>query len=267
MSQDQTESATEGQKYFERKEMYVASEGLPTFERLRAALKEAQQSNNGGLGFHMWGTVVDRNGVAVAIAYTGDRLGDQWPGSRVISAQKANAANALSLSTLALSTANLYSAVQPGGTLFGLEETNPINTETVYGGDPKEYGTPRDYLIGRPPGGINVFGGGVALYAADGTIVGGLGVSGDYSCADHNIAWKLRHLLELDYVPSGVDPVVIPGKPNDDNIVYDIDPKTGKSASGWGHPECPGTTKEISLTLPTQYPIRFKGAASSFPQR
>jgi uncharacterized protein GlcG (DUF336 family) len=39
------------------------------------------------------------------------------------------------------------------------------------------------------------------LYAADGRIVGGLGVSGDYSCADHNIAWKVRHLLELDYVP------------------------------------------------------------------
>ncbi len=245
----------------------MASDALPTWERLRAALKEAQQSYNGGLGFHMWGTVVDRNGVVVAIAYTGERLGDQWPGSRIISAQKANAANALSLQILALSTANLYSAVQPGGTLFGLEETNPINTETVYGGDPKEYGTPRDYLIGRSPGGINVFGGGVALYAADGTIVGGLGVSGDYSCADHNIAWKVRHLLELDYVPGGVDPVVIPGKRNDDNIVYDIDPKTGKSASGWGHPECPGKTKEISLTLPAQYPIRSKGTAGSVPPR
>jgi hypothetical protein len=73
-------------------------------------------------------------------------------------------------------------------------------------------------------------------------------LTGD-SCADHNIAWKVRHLLELDYVPSGVDPVVIPGKPNDDNIVYDIDPKTGKSASGWGHPECPGKTKENSSRL------------------
>ena len=35
-----------------------------------------------------------------------------------------------------------------------------------------------------------------------------------------------------------------------------IDPKTGKSASGWGHPECPGKTKEIGLELPAQYPIR-----------
>jgi hypothetical protein len=72
----------------------------------------------------MWGTVVDRNGLVVAIAYTGEHLGDQWPGSRIISAQKANAANSLSLDAFALSTANLYSAVQPGGTLFGLEDTN-----------------------------------------------------------------------------------------------------------------------------------------------
>ena len=129
----------------------VTNESLPTCERLRALLRAAQQSDNGGLGFHMWGTVVDRNGLVVAIAYTGEHLGDQWPGSRIISAQKANAANGLSLDALALSTANLYSAVQPGGTLFGLEETNPVNPEAVYGGDPKDYGTSHDYLIGRPP--------------------------------------------------------------------------------------------------------------------
>ena len=104
---------------------------LPTCKRLRAVLREAQQSDNGGLGFHMWGTIVDRDGLVVAIAYTGEHLGDQWPGSRIISAQKANAANGLSLDALALSTANLYSAVQPGGTLFGLEDTNPVNPEAV----------------------------------------------------------------------------------------------------------------------------------------
>ena len=36
-------------------------------------------------------------------------------------------------------------------------------------------------------GGINVFGGGLALYNSDGRLLGGLGVSGDSSCADHNI--------------------------------------------------------------------------------
>ena len=155
--------------------------GLPTCKRLRVVLREAQQSGNGGLGFHMWGTVVDRDGVVVAIAYTGERLGDQWPGSRIISAQKANAANSLSLDSFALSTANLYSAVQPGGTLFGLEDTNPINPEAVYGGDPKQYGTSRDFLIGRRPGGINVFGGGLALYSAGGS--------------DHRRSWGFRRLF------------------------------------------------------------------------
>ena len=99
---------------------------------IKSAASSGAAIGQGGLGFHMWGTVVDRNGLVVAIAYTGEHLGDQWPGSRIISAQKANAANGLSLDALALSTANLYSAVQPGGTLFGLEETNPVNPEAVY---------------------------------------------------------------------------------------------------------------------------------------
>ena len=43
---------------------------------------------------------------------------------------------------------------------------------------------------------MNVFGGGLALYDAAGTLVGGLGVSGDSSCADHNIAWRTRNTLE-----------------------------------------------------------------------
>src|SRR6478672_12086 len=75
----------------------VTKTSLPTCRRLRAVLREAQRSDNGGLGFHMWGTIVDRNGLVLAIAYTGEHLGDQWPSSRIISAQKANAANGLSL--------------------------------------------------------------------------------------------------------------------------------------------------------------------------
>ena len=94
---------------------------LPKQEDLRAALSSARDEDNGGLNLDMWATVVDRSGVVCAVAYSGDRTDSQWPGSRVISAQKANTANAFSLSSLALSTANLYSAVQPGGPLFGLQ--------------------------------------------------------------------------------------------------------------------------------------------------
>ncbi|HXA68179.1 MAG TPA: hypothetical protein VNV82_23655 [Bryobacteraceae bacterium] len=96
---------------------------LPSYSDLKAALKSvapAPKSVNGGLGFNMWGTIIDRDGIVCAIVFTGADRQSQWPGSRVISAQKANTANAFSLPGFALSTANLYAAVQPGGTLFGL---------------------------------------------------------------------------------------------------------------------------------------------------
>ena len=45
----------------------------------------------------MWATVVNRDGVVCAVVFSGTNRGAQWPGSRVISAQKANTANAFSL--------------------------------------------------------------------------------------------------------------------------------------------------------------------------
>ena len=93
-------------------------EGLPSHSELNATLSAAvgsPPSGNGGFNLHMWATIVDRDGIVCAVAFTGNDRGDQWPGSRVISAQKANTANAFSLPGLALSTANLWAAVQPGG--------------------------------------------------------------------------------------------------------------------------------------------------------
>src|SRR6201982_147032 len=94
------------------------------------------------------------------------RIADQWPGSRVISAQKANTANAFSLPHLALSTANLYSAVQPGGSLYGLQHSNPVDTRVAYHGPAADFGTGADPMTGHRVGGVNVFGGGLALYTA-----------------------------------------------------------------------------------------------------
>ncbi len=165
-----------------------------THDALRAALVAALQQPNGGFGLPMWASVVDRTGKTCAVAYSGSALGDQWPGSRVISLQKANTANAFSLPGLALSTANLYSAVQPGGTLFGLQESNPVNAAAAYADPANAWGSSHDPAVGQRIGGINVFGGGLALYNAT-AILGGLGVSGDSSCADHNIAWRVRKNL------------------------------------------------------------------------
>src|SRR6266516_2752641 len=137
---------------------------VPNYADLKKALTTVQAQKNAGLGFHMWATVVNRDGFVCAVAFSGASRGDQWPGSRVISAQKANTANAFSLPNFALSTANLFTAVQPGGSLFGLQESNPVNATVAYGGNPGDYGTTNDPMVGLRIGGINVFGGGLALY-------------------------------------------------------------------------------------------------------
>ena len=230
---------------------------LPAHGALQKALAAAQAQPNGGLGFHMWGTVVDRDGIVCDVAFTGTDRGDQWPGSRVISAQKANTANAFSLPKFALSTANLFTAVQPGQSLFGLQESNPVDTTVAYGGPAQQHGTPTDPMKGKRIGGVNVFGGGLALYTAAGRIIGGLGVSGDTSCADHIIAWKTRHALNLDNVPAGVA-----GATGKDNIIHDVvvDPATGHttSKSGFGHPMCSPESTKIASALPTSHPTGAK---------
>jgi uncharacterized protein GlcG (DUF336 family) len=225
---------------------------LPSHSALQSALSAARGTGNGGFNLDMWATVVNRDGVVCAVVFTGGDRGDQWPGSRVISAQKANTANAFSLPNLSLSTANLYSAVQPGGSLYGLQASNPVDTGVAYGGNPANYGRSNDPMVGNRIGGVNVFGGGLALYNSDHELIGAIGVSGDSSCADHNIAWKTRSNLGLDYVPGGVS-----GDPaRKDNIVYDITPQAGQmpgvSASGWGQPHCvhPADESSIAATLP-----------------
>jgi uncharacterized protein GlcG (DUF336 family) len=49
-------------------------------------------------------------------------------------------------------------------------------------------------MVGKKIGGVNVFGGGLALYDGSG-VIGAVGVSCDTSCADHNIAWRVRKTL------------------------------------------------------------------------
>jgi uncharacterized protein GlcG (DUF336 family) len=215
----------------------------------------------------MWASIVDRDGNVCAIAFSGVNRRAQWTGSRVISAQKANTANLFNLDPssnsagsgqaagLALSTANLYSAVQPGGSLFGLQESNPVDPSVAYKGPASLWGSANDPMVGRKVGGINVFGGGLGLYDTGHRLVGGVGVSGDTSCADHNIAWRVRSLLGLDHMgAAGGQPPVggVSGDPtHPDNIVFDITDNpnggTGKSAGGFGHPKCPNTAGQDKL--------------------
>ena len=217
---------------------HAACSDLPPWKTAREALIKARLQDNGGLNLDMWGSLVDRDGVVCSVSFTGKDRGDQWPGSRIISAQKAYTANAFSLPKLALSTANLFSAVQPGGSLFGLQHSNPIATDLVYKGEAKQFGQATDPLVGKRVGGVNVFGGGLALYNKKGALIGALGVSGDTSCADHNIAWRMRALLDLGHVPGGV------AADKTDQIIY---LSAGEQANGFKPPTCGGKENSIKL--------------------
>lgn len=227
---------------------------LPSQSQLKAALVQAVADETSGLNLQMWGTIVDRDGVVCAVAFSGANRGAQWPGSRVISAQKANTANAFSLDGLSLSTANLYSASQGtsgatplGGSLFGLQFSNPVDPNVAYGGNNADAGTKNDGMVGKRVGGVNVFGGGLALYNANQRVVGGVGVSGDTSCADHNIGWRVRNYLKLDNLAQ------VGGVSGDatrpDNIIYDaLNGDKNTITDGFEQPTCLNT--KGSDTLP-----------------
>jgi uncharacterized protein GlcG (DUF336 family) len=223
----------------------AAAQNCPvTHDRLVEALKKSVKASggpsNGGFDNNEWASVVARDGTVCAVAFSGNTVGDQWPGSRVISAEKANTANAFSLKAAAISTANLYAGAQPGGFLFGIATTAPVSPD-VASGDASKFGSNDDPMIGKRAGGVVAFGGGLALYN-DSDVVGGLGVSGDSSCADHNVAWRVRHALGLDHVPAAAPPS------KNDGIVYDIG-VTGSSKSGFGHPKCNGKEAEVATDL------------------
>jgi uncharacterized protein GlcG (DUF336 family) len=183
---------------------------------VQGQLASVVASGNGGIFTpnRMWSAVVDRQGRLCSVIVTGDA----WPYSRAIAIAKAGTANGFSNDALALSTANLYSPVQPGGSLYGLNNSNPFNPEFL----------PRGAGHDRVDGGVITFGGGVALYSG-GKVIGGLGVSGDSSCADHAIAYKMRHKAGLDGIPSGV------GLNGTDNIVY---LEANEPPNGFKQPHC-----------------------------
>jgi uncharacterized protein GlcG (DUF336 family) len=226
---------------------------LPDHAKLKQVLtsvvKEGKEANT-GLGNQMWAAVVNRDGIVCAVVFSGPDRGAQWPGSRLIAAEKANTANALSLDNFALSTANLFAASQPGQSLYGLITSAPPNPQAVFGGDPNAIGQPNDPMVGKPIGGIIVFGGGLPLYDAKGKIVGGLGLSGDTACSDHVQAWKVRHALGLNHVPMGVAP------DQNDNMILDF--ANGQSASGFGHPSCKGgkPSDDTIKSLAQKYPVK-----------
>ena len=199
----------------------VDCSGLPTAAQLQSLLQNApsQGGNAGGLfgGTRMWAAAVNRAGNVCAYATSTADPTQVWPGSQAIAKAKAYTANAFSLDTLTLSTAELYTFSQPGHSLWGLNQSQPFNSSSLnpFGGVSKQI-----------DGGIITFGGGVALYK-NGKIIGGLGVSGDTACTDHEIAKRVRNLAGLN-PPGG-------------SLVDDISYSSTDGASAFTHPVCLNT--------------------------
>lgn len=163
----------------------------------------------------MWAVLMDTDGQVCAVhsvdaagaANGGANSGNEsWLGSRVIAAQKANTANAFSLDAFSIPTGAVFAAVQPGGSLYGLQHSNPVDITTTYKGSANTLGTHSDTLKNKRPGGVNVFGGGIALYEGatpeTAVKVGAVGVSGDTSCRDASMAWVLRDNLGFNNPPN-----------------------------------------------------------------
>lgn len=194
---------------------------LPSADDLKKLMVAAPAGGEVGGLFHgraEWVAVVNRAGQVCVVLPPSDSAGGYWPGSRTISMAKAFTANGFSTDTLPLSTARLYTLTQPGHSLWGVSQPEPFNPECL---DPN--------TDAKVCGGAIAFGGGVPLYR-DRHVIGGLGVSGDTPCADHEIAKRVRHAAGLD-----------PAKgPSADDLIY-------SAADGpmiYAHPLCPNTYRD-----------------------
>ncbi len=203
-----------------------------------------------GFGNEVWMTVLDRDGIVCAVTYSGADRGDQWPGGRLASAVRANTANNFSLPAQTglggpLSSANLYAAAQPGGSLSGFDLATPVNPIVASRGNPARYGQANDPMTGGKIGGASAIAGGLALYAEGGELLGALGVAGDSPCTDHFIAWRVRDGLALDFLPDGP----IGGT---DNMFFDFGEP---DASGLGYTSCIDEEEPLVEALPQINPL------------
>jgi uncharacterized protein GlcG (DUF336 family) len=200
-------------------------QGLPGVSQLKGFLAAAPGSGGdaGGLfhGTRMWAAVVNRSGELCASTTSTSDPTQVWPGSQAIAKSKAYTANAFSLDSLALSTARLYTFTQPGHSLWSLGQSNLF--EPRFLAPPNGTGGGKNQI----GGGLIFFGGGVPLYEGAGKIIGGLGISGDTSCTDHEIAKRIRNLAGLN-PPGGA-------------LVDDIKYSSKDGADAFTHPLCINT--------------------------
>ena len=197
---------------------------LPSASDLKEYLRRApgEGGDAGGLfsGKMEWASIVNRSGEICATAVATEDPATAWPGAQALAKAKAYTANAFSTDTFPMSTARLYTMSQSGHSLFGAAGANAF--------DPACFETPQTPARsdGKICGGAVFVGGGVPLYKGK-IRIGGLGVSGDTPCADHEIAKRIRRIAQLD--------------PERGALADDISYSSVEGASVFSHPLCPNT--------------------------
>lgn len=91
-------------------------------------------------------------------------------------------------------------------------------------------------------------GGGLAIYDSNGDVIGALGVSGDTSCADHNVAWRTRaELTQHKGAPT------TEGFVNLEKITYDAANSAGTiggaMTNAFTHPLCGFSEDSVGETI------------------
>src|SRR5262245_43037061 len=172
----------------------VGCRNLPSASDLKEYLRRAPgEGEAGGLfsGKLAWAAIVNRAGEICATAVSTDDPASAWPGGQAIAKAKAYTANAFSTDLQPMSTARLYTLTQPGHSLWSIDGSNAFNPACL------ETPQTADRTDGKLCGGFVAIGGGVPLYKGR-TRIGGLGVSGDTACTDHEIAKRIRHVAQSD---------------------------------------------------------------------
>lgn len=208
---------------------------------------------NGGVGAPEWISLVDTAGTVCVVTHSlpagVDVTTQTGTIHRPLAVFVAETANSYSRAGIGVSTANLYLHIanQPG---FDAEISSGLNALVSginpYEGDPAKWGTVKDPFVGKRAASSNMQAGGLPLYNSDKVKVGAIGVSGDFRCTDHVVAWKVREKLNAGAYTAHNNPFGLAHDPADpknpsngtDAMIQDVSPTTGKSASGFGYPTC-----------------------------
>lgn len=214
----------------------AACDALPDAATLHRLVADAPNKvEAGGLahGRAEWAAVVDREGRLCAVAVATDDPAAAWPGSKAIAKAKAFTVNAFSTDTAPMSSARLYTMSLPGHSLWSAANGNPLNPKCLTAPAASDE-------TGIVCGGTIAFGGGLPLYKGK-TRVGGLGVSGDTPCADHEIAKQVREMAALNPPQGGfVDDIVYAAVDGPSIYAHSLCPNTWRNGKKIGD-EAPAT--------------------------